>query len=236
MVLEVPGMGMLVAIEGIDGAGKGTLAANLMALAEAEAIDARSLSFPRYEETRFAKLIGQYLNGRFGALDEVPVHFAALLYAGDRLESRDGLLALLDRHDLVVLDRYVASNAAYNAAKFEPHEQAALIAWIDELEYEIFELPPPRLTCLLSTAPKVADRLVAQKDGRAYTDDTRDLHEADRGYMDRVAQVYERLAAEDRRSTWFRCLAQDEAGALRPPEAIAAEVWARISAELSAER
>ncbi len=228
-------MGMLVAIEGIDGAGKGTLAANLLALAADRGIDAGTLSFPRYDQTRFAKLIGQYLNGRFGALDEVPVRFAAVLYAGDRLESREDLLALLDRHALVVLDRYVASNMAYNAAKLAPDQQAEFIAWIDEMEYEIFELPPPRLSCLLSTGAELADRLVATKAARAYTSRSHDLHEADRGYMDRVAEVYERLAAEDRRSTWFRCRSQDAAGALRPPEAIAAEVWARIEAELSDE-
>lgn len=226
---------MLVAIEGIDGAGKATLAAHLLSLAAAEGVDARTLSFPRYDETRFAKLIGQYLNGRFGALDEVPVHFAALLYAGDRLESRGDLLALLERHALVVLDRYVASNSAYNAAKLAPDRQAEFIAWIDEVEYEIFALPPPRLTCLLSTETEVADRLVAAKAARPYTSRSRDLHEADRGYMDRVGAVYERLAAEDRRSTWFRCRTQDADGALRPPEAIAAEVWARLEAELASQ-
>jgi dTMP kinase len=226
---------MLVAIEGIDGAGKGTLAARLLELAAAEGVDARTLSFPRYDETRFATLIAQYLNGRFGALDEVPVHFAAVLYAGDRLESRDDLLALLERHALVVLDRYVASNMAYNAAKLAPDRQADFIAWIDEVEYEIFALPPPRLTCLLATGTEVADRLVAAKAARAYTSRSRDLHEADQGYMERVAQVYERLAAEDRRSTWFRCRAQDATGALRPPEAIAAEVWTRIEAELASQ-
>ena len=70
---------MLLAIEGVDGAGKGTLARNLLARAAAAGVPAASLSFPRYEETRFAKLIAQYLNGRFGALAEVPPRFAALL-------------------------------------------------------------------------------------------------------------------------------------------------------------
>jgi dTMP kinase len=224
---------MLVAIEGIDGAGKGTLTRNLLRLAAADDVDAVSLSFPRYDETRFAKLIAQYLNGAFGALDEVPPRFAALLYAGDRFESREHLLSLLARHRLLVLDRYVASNMAYNAAKLPPAERTALIDWIEETEFGIFELPVPALTCLLQTGSETADRLVGAKSARSYTAADRDLHEADRGYMDRVARVYDRLAASDRRSTWFRCRTQDVEGRLRPPEEIAAEVWVRIGQALA---
>jgi dTMP kinase len=223
---------MLVAIEGIDGAGKGTLTRQLLALAAAAGVDAASLSFPRYDETRFAKLIGQYLRGEFGQLDEVPPRFAALLFAGDRFESREHLMSLMARHRLVLLDRYVASNMAYNAAKLPPAERAALIDWIEATEFGLFELPAPDLTCLVETGTETADRLVGGKGRRSYTAADRDLHEADRGYMARVAEVYGELAAADRGSKWFRCRTQDADGALRPPDAIAAEAWTRIHAAL----
>lgn len=224
---------MLVAIEGIDGAGKGTLTKNLVRLAKADGVDAVSLSFPRYDETRFGKLIAQYLNGRFGRMDEVPVRFAALLYAGERHESRDHLLGLLARHELVVLDRYVASNMAYNGAKLPAGEREALLAWIDEIEFELFELPAPDLTCLIETSSETADRLVAEKASRAYTRRVRDLHESEPGYMERVTEVYRHLSESDRRSTWFRCQALDEDGRLRPPGEIAAEAWRRIRVSLT---
>lgn len=223
---------MLLAIEGVDGAGKGTLARNLLARAAAEGVSAASLSFPRYEETRFAKLIAQYLNGRFGALSEVPPRFAALLYAGDRFESRDKLRDLLARHRLVVLDRYVASNVAYNAAKLPEAERAGLVDWLHELEYDVFELPPADLTCLLATPAAIADALVERKAERSYTAAKRDLHEADRGYLAEVARVYGRLAAVHARSTWLRLAATDEAGALRAPDAIADELWSAVSTRL----
>lgn len=224
---------MLFAIEGIDGAGKGTLAKNLLRLARSGGVTAASLSFPRYGETRFAELIGQYLNGRFGALDEVPVRFAALLYAGDRFESRDRLLELMSTHDLVILDRYVASNIAYNTAKLPADEQADFMAWIDETEFGIFDLPVPELTCLLETGTETADQLVSEKGARGYTSEDRDLHEADREFMVRVAALYDRLAAENSRSTWFRCRTQVDDGALRPPQEIAAEVWSQVHSRLN---
>ena len=223
---------MILAIEGIDGAGKGTLARALHARGEAAGLGVAQLAFPRYEETRFAQLIAQYLNGRYGALDDVSPRFAALLYAGDRLETRDRLLALAAENDLLILDRYVASNLAYNAAKLDPGERGAFIDWLLEVEFEIFELPRPTLTCLVATPPEVADRLVAEKSARSYTEKTRDLHEADRLYMARVAEVYDRLAGEARGSPWIRCAPVDAAGALRPPDEIAEEVWSRLAPAL----
>jgi len=224
---------MLVAIEGIDGAGKGTLTRNLVRLAKADGVDAVSLAFPRYDDTRFGKLIGQYLNGRFGRLDEVPVRFAALLYAGDRHESRAELLRLLAAHELVILDRYIASNMAYNGAKLPEGEREALLNWIDEVEYELFELPPPDLTCLLETGAETADRLLARKPARSYTSNQRDLHESEHGYMKRVAEVYQYLSENDRRGAWFRCRTQNADGKLLPPKEIAAEVWHRIRVSLT---
>lgn len=221
---------MLVAIEGIDGAGKGTLTRNLMALAARDGVDAASLSFPRYDETAFAKLIAQYLNGRFGDIDDVPVRFAALLYAGDRFESRPKLEALTAAHRLVILDRYVASNMAYNAAKLPSKLRQDLLDWLDETEFGIFGLPRPDLTCLVCTRPELADQLVARKDARSYTEATRDLHEADRGFMAEVADVYDMLAGQDGR--WLRVDPLDGDGNLRTPDDIAAEAWAGIQARL----
>jgi len=223
---------MLLAIEGVDGAGKGTLARNLLARAAAEGVSAASLSFPRYEETRFARLIAQYLNGRFGALREVPPRFAALLYAGDRFETRDKLLELLARHRLVVLDRYVASNVAYNAAKLPEAERASLVDWLHELEYDVFELPRADLTCLLATPAAMADALVERKAERSYTAAKRDLHEADGRFMRTVAEVYERLALRNARSSWLQVAATDADGALRAPDAIADDLWSAVAARL----
>lgn len=215
---------MLLAIEGIDGAGKGTLCRELLVLAKAAGVAATTLSFPRYEENQFADLVGRYLRGEMGAIDQVPVRYAALLYGGDRFESRESLMTLIAGHDLVILDRYVASNIAYNAAKLPAPERAELIAWIEQLEFGMFDLPRPDLTLLLATAPQLADRLVGEKAARSYTNQTRDLHEADRDYLSVVADVYGGLATAGG-DDWLTVNPLDDTGALRPPADIAALVW-----------
>ena len=215
---------MLLAIEGIDGAGKGTLCQSLLAQAKKRGIRSASLSFPRYGETQFSDLVARYLRGEMGIKDQVPARYAALLYGGDRFESRDVLLALIADNDLVILDRYIYSNVAYNVAKLPPAEQAELIAWIEELEFGMFELPRPDLTLLLATSTELADRLVGKKDKRSYTEQTRDIHEADRDYLSRVSEVYGKLA-ETGGDGWLTINPLDDLGVLRRPEDIAMMAW-----------
>jgi len=224
---------MLLNIEGIDGAGKGTLTRGLVELATKAGMRVATLSFPRYEETRFAKLSGKYLDGEFGSIDDVPIKFAALLFAGDRHESRDELLRLLAENDLLILDRYVSSNIAYAAAKCDGEARTEIIDWIRQVEYEIFELPKPDLTCLVSTDTALAQDLVGRKSARSYTDESHDIHEADRNYLDRVSDVYHCLAVDEWESPWFLVQPQGADGNLRSPADLQQEVWRRVEAMLS---
>ncbi|HZD26641.1 MAG TPA: thymidylate kinase, partial [Alphaproteobacteria bacterium] len=149
----------------------------------------------------------------------------------DRFESRERLADLIAGHALVILDRYVASNMAYNAAKLPAAERDELIGWLDETEFGIFGLPRPDLTCLVATRPETADDLVGRKGARSYTAAARDLHEADRPFMTRVAEVYEALAAREP-DRWLRVDPADAGGALRSPDAIADEVWQALAPRL----
>ena len=169
---------MLVAIEGIDGSGKGTQAERLRAGLVADGVSCSLMSFPRYEATLFGRAVGDFLNGRFGTLEQVDPHLAALLYAGDRLESRDDLLAAIDTHDVVVLDRYVASNIAHQGAKTAPEERQKIIDWISQIEHEIYGLPYADLTILLDVHVPTAVELIARKSARTYTDQKAEIGRA----------------------------------------------------------
>jgi dTMP kinase len=185
---------MLVAIEGIDGSGKGTQAERLRAGLVADGVSCSLMSFPRYEATLFGRAVGDFLNGRFGTLEQVDPHLAALLYAGDRLESRDDLLAAIDTHDVVVLDRYVASNIAHQGAKTAPEERQKIIDWISQIEHEIYGLPYADLTILLDVHVPTAVELIARKSARTYTDQKADLQEANSEYLSSVRKLYCELA------------------------------------------
>lgn len=220
-------MSLLVAIEGGDGAGKATAAANLVALAQAGGLTATVLSFPRYGDTVGGHVIGDFLAGRLPR--ELTPKAAAVLYALDRFESAAHLAALAAAHDLVVLDRYIASNIAYQAAKVPPDEVPALIDWIVRLETGQFGLPAPGLTIYLDTPLEVARDLILRKRQRSYTDRSYDEHEADLALQARVRENYAAMAAASVLGRWVTVRTVAE-GAMRSPEAIAAEIAGEVLA------
>ena len=91
---------MLVAIEGIDGSGKGTQAQMLLERASRMGYTAALLSFPQYEVTQSSEWIAEYLKGDFGDLDEVDPLFAGTLFALDRFESKNQIMHSLKEHAL----------------------------------------------------------------------------------------------------------------------------------------
>lgn len=185
---------MLIAIEGIDGSGKGTQSINIVKELNNRGYKACLFSFPNYTETFFGKEVGKYLNGDYGKLNEIPVEFAALLYAGDRLEKKNELETHLANDEIVICDRYVPSNLAHQAAKRFQQEREKLIKWISTVEYSVYGLPKPDLTFLLDISIATSTELVLKKKKRDYTDDKLDLHEASFDYLREVRDVYLSLA------------------------------------------
>ena len=75
-------MSLLIDIEGIDGSGKGTQARLLCDRLVQSGVTATLISFPRYADTFFGRAIGEFLNGRFGTLEQVHPFLVSLLFAG----------------------------------------------------------------------------------------------------------------------------------------------------------
>ena len=219
-------MTVLIAIEGIDGSGKGTQASLLTKRLQDLGYQTASIQFPRYSATTFGEAIGDFLNGRFGTLETVHPQLAAVLYAGDRFESLDVLNAARSDNDVVVLDRFTASNFAHQAAKLQGAERERLIAWIDDVEHRVFGLPRPDLNVLLDISSTWSRELVSRKDERDYTSDEADIQESDRPYLDRVRQCYREIA--ESRDDWavVNCLESD--GELRDVAAINEDIMACI--------
>ncbi len=215
-------MATLIAIEGIDGAGKGTQAARLVTSLRETGSRVDSLQFPRYGATTFGTAIGDFLNGRFGALNEVHPQLAAVLYAGDRFESRSLLLKLMADNDVVVLDRFVGSNLAHQASKLTGIERTRLIEWIEKVEFEVFNLPRPDLTILIDMSSQMSRELVARKAARDYTDQEADLQESDLPYLERVRRCYRELA--ETRRDWQMIHGLNEDGSLRTIDAVGDEI------------
>lgn len=213
---------LLVNIEGIDGSGKGTQATRLQAHLLNLGYRTQLVSFPRYRETSFGQKVADFLNGRFGQLNEVNPFLAALLYAGDRFESKAWLTEAIEANDVVIFDRYVPSNMAHQASKLTGPERSELIAWIDQVEFGVYGLPRPNLCLLLDIPPTVAQQLISRKAPRDYTEQSADLQEADAGHLAQTREVYLELA---RSNPIWKCVPCVRNDVLRSPEEIEAEIW-----------
>lgn len=191
---------MLVVIEGLDGAGKRTLTQGLQTALEAQGRSVTTLAFPRYGQSVTADLAAEALHGGHGDLAE-SVYAMAVLFALDRAGAKDQLATLRAEYDVVILDRYVASNAAYSAARLHQDAAGEMVDWVGELEYGRLGLPEPDHQILLAVPVELAAQRARDRES-SEADRARDVYERDGGLQQRTGAVYAGLAAAGWHGTW----------------------------------
>jgi dTMP kinase len=203
---------VLIAIEGVDGAGKRTLSEGLRKAFEAAGMSVATLAFPRYGRSVTADVAAEALHGEHGDLAS-SVYAMAMLFALDRAAAVEEIEALGRDHDVVILDRYVASNAAYSAARLREDAAGTAVAWVHRLEYERLGLPPPDWQVLLNVPAELAANRARHRaesePGRA-----RDSYERDDELQQRTGAVYAELAAAGWGGRWLVVEAEVDPGAL----------------------
>ncbi|MGE2816948.1 dTMP kinase [Mycobacterium heidelbergense] len=192
---------MLIAIEGVDGAGKRTLSEGLRKAFEAAGKSVATLAFPRYGQSVTADIAAEALHGEHGDLAS-SAYAMAMLFALDRAAGIGEIERLSAEHDVVILDRYVASNAAYTAARLRQDAAGAAADWVQRLEYERLGLPTPDCQVLLAVSAELAAQRARHRaesePGRA-----RDSYERDDDLQQRTGAVYAGLAAADWGGRWL---------------------------------
>lgn len=177
--------GLLITIEGLDGAGKTTLASAL-----AQELRHRGLTVQALREPG-----GVPLSERIRELLEDPAatvnpRAEALLYAAARAQLlAERLLPALERGELVLLDRFLDSSLAYQGGGRRLGVQQVR-------EINLFAtggLAPDR-TLLLAITPQQGR---ARQDGRGQAPDRLELEDA--GFFADVAATYEALAVQEPR-------------------------------------
>ena len=218
----------MIAIEGIDGSGKGTQSRLLTERLNAMGQATVTLSFPDYD-TPFGKLVGAYLNGAYGSLETAPVVPVSMLYAMNRCEVMRNIYAMKKaagkgvNEVVVILDRYTGSNLAHQGARLPASEREAYYDLMEYTEHGLNGLPIPDVTIFLDVDEATAHDNVAKKDARAYTDASHDLHESSADYMAEVRRVYRDLSDK---YGWRRIVCSS-GGVMRSAEDIGHEVFSR---------
>lgn len=189
--------GKFIVIEGLDGSGKSTQVALLQKALQEKGIQSEYVHFPRTDDSSpyFGPLIGAFLRGELGTLDQVHPNLVALLFAGDRKNAAEEINLKLESGIWMVADRYVLSNIAYQGAKCQSSEESEKLAqWILELEYSYFNIPKPDINLFLSVPPSFSRNNIKQRHtcrDREYLNGVDDIHEIDFSFQDKVAAMYQ---------------------------------------------
>jgi len=163
--------GRIIAIEGIDQAGKRTQARLLAAKLRRMGTPVSVWNFPDYA-TPLGKQLRAYLRGGV-RLDLRAVH---LLYAANKWEVSGKLMSKIEGGEVVIVNRYTPSNLAYGVAHRLPRD------WLLALEAG---LPKPDSVVVLDVSPRISES--RKRRGR-------DVHESDLTYLNKVRRAYGSLA------------------------------------------
>ncbi|MBL7159138.1 nucleoside 2-deoxyribosyltransferase [Candidatus Microgenomates bacterium] len=194
--------GRLIVIEGGDGSGKTTQASLLVKLFKEQGKKVKYMDFPRYYSSFHGKIVGDFLAGKFGKLNEVSPYLISLAYALDRASAKEEMEEWLGQGGIIVSNRYATSNMAHQTARLPQKEKDKFLEWLDRLEYRVHKIPRPDLIIYLYVPWKIGMELTAKKiDKRRYIKGM-DIAEADIKHRQESEKMYLYLAKNKRK--WIK--------------------------------
>ena len=222
--------GKLIVIEGLDGSGKSTQIELLRRRLDEKGFQCRYIHFPMLNQGRYGELIAEFLRGEYGSLQEVHPKLVALLFANDRKEHVETINDWLNHNYVVLADRYVNSNIAFQCAKLATEaEKEKLKQWILDFEFNYNQLPLPCKSFFLDVSfDHIAQSLSNKRTGddRNYLNGKTDIHEASLGFQKSVYDEYRKMVREQADFTAISCC--DERGKLLEPALINERIIERL--------
>jgi len=216
--------GLFLTIEGIDSSGKETQAKRLVDKLKEKFDNVKYVEFPTYD-SNFGQLVGRYLRGDYGKIEDMPKEIVSLLFALDRYQYQQEFEKFLQEGGILVANRYSQSNYAFQAAKCSAETRDEFLQWITEVESR---LPQPDRVLLLDVPPRIARKLLKNRKKQKYLEnetDNVDIHEENLKLQQQVAQVYRRLQAN--RDHWLQIDATEN-GRLLSIEEIENKIWSAV--------
>ncbi|MDE1767955.1 MAG: dTMP kinase [Candidatus Micrarchaeota archaeon] len=178
--------GVLVCIEGIDGAGKHTQAELLAKALREKGIESKIYTYPDYDSD-YGKMIDRYLNGHL----KLNVDELILLHLADKVKDGTDIKKQIDKGIVVITDRYYYSTIAYQCAGGFDYERAKDLV-------DLMNSNAPDVIFYLDIPIEiVADRKSKQKGFI-------DKNERNTNYQRDVKGVYERMLKEGYSSKWVK--------------------------------
>lgn len=185
--------GKLIVIEGTGCSGKQTQTELLVRNLKTLGYKAISFSFPNYASPT-GKIIGTSYLGKNGeslfteGIENVDPKISSLYYAADRAYNIDIIKKYLENDYIVILNRYVESNMAFQGGKIKDiKERNMMYEWLDNLEFVLLDLPRPDFVIFLYLP---YEYVCVLKEKRGEVANTNILHMAEIAYIE-LATIYD---------------------------------------------
>lgn len=167
--------GFLIAVEGIDGAGKRTLCSFIKKFLEIQRFEVTQFTYPDYS-SKWGKIIEDYLQNKI----ELNINEQFFVYFIDILKDQDKVRELLEENKIIISDRYFSSTIAFQCAKGFSYQKAISII-------EVMDVIEPDLTLFIQIPPQLAlKRKFEQKKSL-------DRHEKNIELLKDVDYMYEKM-------------------------------------------
>ena len=182
--------------------------------------------FPRHGKKSCAE-VDNYLLGKYGTADEVGPFRGSIFYAIDRYDASFEMKKVLAKGINIVCNRYVGSNIAHQGGKIkDKKKREEFINWVEDLEYNIFEIPRPDLNIVLRVPAEISQKLIGKKQSRKYLKGgKKDIHENNISHLSEAEKVYLDLAKR-KNSILIECFENKK---LMSIEDIHAQVWKKAT-------
>ncbi len=206
--------GIFIVIDGGDGSGKATQARLLLKHLQKQKVRVKYYDFPQYDRF-FGEIVGRFLAGKFGSLDDVSPYLAALPFALDRYSMSAEMRSWLSSGGWIVCNRFTSSSLAHQSARIlNKKERLEFVDWIKKLENKMLGILEPDIVIYLQVPPKIARALTAKKGKRIYVKKKLDIAEDSLSHQTDSADMYAYLASSHRNWKIIKCV--NSAGSILP--------------------
>lgn len=219
--------GKFIVIEGTDASGKTTqlklLKEKLQSITDQIAV----ADFPRYYDSPFGKLVGEFLAGEHGKFRDISPYLALMPYMLDQYTwSRDVGKPFLEKGGFIVSNRYFTSNV-HQIAKLDGDGKERYRTWLWPLGYDHLGLIKPDLVIFLDVPPEIGRKLNKEKTKRDYLNGKKE-DEAEKDYEHQERSYAEYLYTLEKFPYWVKvgCIADAK---LESASKIHEKVWNEVN-------
>jgi dTMP kinase len=197
-------MGILIAVEGVDGSGKQTQSDLLEKNLNKSGFDVQKIAFPNYE-SKSSVLVKMYLMGEFSPNPkDISAYQASTFFAADRYASwmTGEWKAHYLKGGIVLADRYTTANMVHQAGKIKNQaERDRYLEWLYDFEFNLYGIPVPDLVFFLDVPPFYQQQNVRSRKNKITGGSEQDIHEAS---LEHLKESYEAAIYVAKKYGWIK--------------------------------